>query len=210
MAIPTLKEWTTLRDKHKAPDANVTKALNAYWASGANTPKKYMVAYTALEKQLAAYISKLSGSASTKKKITDYPKFEKAFLDKFVGQVHKERVDTERGMATLSTYQAEIAKYMTMVQKLSKTKSTRDDLARFKSGPARGLSAMASRARNLTQEQLTVLNNITEEVKKVDRIVDTMPATMTQTEIGQRVQQIIDLSKEIATLAKNGSIVANK
>ena len=205
MPIPPLSEWNTLRNQHQAPDNGVTKALNAYWDSGASTPKTYMVAYTALEKALAAYITKVN-----KKKITDYPKFEKAFLDKFLGQVHKERVDTERGMARFATYQAEIAKFMTMVQKLDKKKSTRNDLAKFKSGPARGLSAMASQARGLTKEQLAVLNDITAEVKKVDTIVDTMPAQMTQVQVGQRVDQILTVAKNIAKLAKEGGIVANK
>ncbi len=205
MAIPTVKEWTELTKKYGVPGGTATKAFEAYWNSGASTPKTYKIAYTALEKALVAFIGKVN-----KKKVKDYPGFEREFLNKFLGQVHKELVDTERGMATLSTYQAEIAKFMAMAQKLDKQKGTRDDLARFKSGPARGLSAMASRARNLTSEQLLVLNKITEVVKGVDTIVDKMPAKTTQTDIAKYIGQIIDIAEEIAALAKNGGIVANK
>ncbi len=109
MAIPTVKEWTTAKTKYGAPDTaggvTVSKAFAAYWASGANTPKKYLVAYTALEKALATYIGKID-----KKKIKQYDAFEKEFLNGFIGKVHKERVDTERGMANLNTYKSEIVK----------------------------------------------------------------------------------------------------
>ena len=207
MAIPTVKEWTEFVKKYGVDGGAATKAFQAYWNSGANTPKTYLVAYTALETALVAYIGKVS---KTKKKIKDYETFEREFMNKYLGQVHKERMDTDRGMATLKTYQAEIAKFMTMVQKLSKTKSTREDLTKFKQGPARGLSAMASQARGLTKEQLVTLNKITQIIKGVDTIVDKMPAQVTQNQIAGYVGQIVDIAHEIATEAKEGGIVANK
>lgn len=205
MAIPTVKEWTTAKTKYGAPDTaggvTVSKAFAAYWASGANTPKKYMVAYTALEKALAAYIGKVD-----KKKIKQYDAFEKEFLNGFIGKVHKERVDTERGMANLNTYKAEVVKYMTMVQKLDTTKTQAIDLERFKQGPVRGLSAMASRATGLTTEQATVLANIDLELKKVDYLVDHMGANPTPKQVSGWVKDIIKNAKAIATLAKAGGI----
>ncbi len=205
MAIPTVKEWTTARTKYGAPDTaggvTVSKAFAAYWASGANTPKKYMVAYVALENALAKYIPKVD-----KKKIKDYAGFEKAFLDGFIGKVHKERVDTERGMANLNTYKAEVVKYMTMVQKLDKTKTLAIDLERFKQGPVRGLSAMASRAAGLTTEQAAVLKKIDLELKKVDYLVDHMGATPTRTQLSGWVTDIIKNAKVIAKIAKEGGI----
>lgn len=202
--IPNVSKWKELSKLHGAPDGGVTKALEAYWASNANTPKKYLVAYTALEKALAAYISKVS---KAQKKIKDYPAFEKAFLDKYVGAAHKNRVDTERGMATITTYKAELAKFMAMVQKLDKKKVTALDLSRFKSGPARGLSAMASQARNLKPEELKVLTDIRDEIKKVDAIVDKMPADATQKQLSGYVEQIIGIAEDIAKLAKDGGVI---
>ena len=38
--IPNISKWKELSTAHKAPDGGVTKALQAYWDSGANTPKK--------------------------------------------------------------------------------------------------------------------------------------------------------------------------
>ncbi len=204
--IPNVSKWTELYKRHGAPEGGVTKALQAYWNSNAGTPKTYLVAYTALEKALATYISKVSKSASTKKKMKDYATFEKTFLDKFVGAAHKNRMDTERGMATIKTYQAELVKFMAMVQKLSKDKTTRDDLSRFKSGPARGLSAMASQARNLTPEQLKTVTAIRDEVQKVDAIVDRMPATPTRTQLSQYVTQILAIANQIRKLAKAGGL----
>jgi hypothetical protein len=201
--IPNVSKWKELYTLHKAPDGGVTKALQTYWNSGANTPKKYLVAYTALEKSLAAYISKAS---KDKKKIKDYPTFEKTFLDKYVGAAHKNRVDTERGMATIKTYQAELVKFMAMVQKFDKKKVTAVDLGKFKSGPARGLSAMASQARYLTPEQVKTVTAIRDEIKKVDAIVDKMPADATQKQLSDYVEQIIDIAEEIAKLAKAGAL----
>jgi hypothetical protein len=206
MPVPPVSKWTTLIAKHKAPDTaggvTVSKALAAYWNSGASTPKTYMAAYMALETALGKYIGKVD-----KKKVKDYEAFEKSFLNDFIGQVHKDRTDTERGMATLSTYKAEIVKFMTMVQKLDKKKSTRTDLEKFKQGPARGLSAMASRARGLKPEEIQVLNAITNEVKKVDTVVDTMPATPTQTQLTGYVTSILTIAEDIRVLAKNGGII---
>jgi hypothetical protein len=203
--IPTVSKWTELAKLHKAPDGGVTKALQAYWASNANTPKKYLVAYTALEKALAAYISKMS--KSYQKKIKDYPKFEKTFLDKYVGAAHKNRVDTERGMATIATYKAEIVKFMGAVQKLNKETVTALDLGRFKSGPARGLSAMASQARGLTEEQVKVVGKIRDEVKKVDTIVDKMPADATQKQLTGYAEQILQIAHNIADIVEDNNLL---
>jgi hypothetical protein len=202
MPIPTKSEWTKLKTKYGVSDGVAGKAIDAYWSSGASTPKTYMAAYTALEKALVVYLQKVD-----KKKVKDYAGFEKEFLNKFVGQVHKERVDTERGMATLSTYKSEIVKFMSMVQKLDKKKSNRSDLEKFKQGPARGLSAMASRARGLDAEQVKVLNAITAEVKDVDKVVDGMPAKPTQTEIGTYVTKILATAEKIRVIAQKGGIV---
>ncbi len=202
MPIPTQGEWTKVKKDFGVPDGIATKAIDAYWKSGASTPKTYMAAYTALEKALVTYLQKLD-----KKKIKDYAGFEKLFLNKFIGQVHKERVDTERGMATLTTYQSEIVKFMSMVQKLDKKKSTRSDLEKFKQGPARGLSAMASRARGLNAEQVKVLNAITDEVKKVDKVVDGMVAKPTATQLTGYVTQILAIAEKIRVVAKDGKII---
>src|SRR4051812_16147302 len=109
--IPTLNTWKALALKHKAPDSGVTKAMEVYWNSGANTPQKYLVAYTNLEKSLGAYLTKVHKDTKLQKKMTDYAAFEKTFLDKYVAAAHKNRLDTERGMAGANTYKAEVVKY---------------------------------------------------------------------------------------------------
>lgn len=204
--IPNVSKWKELTTHHGAPDGGVTKAMQAYWNSGANTPKTYLVAYTNLEKALAAYIGKVSKDAKLKKKMTDYPTFEKTFLDKFVGAAHTNRLDTERGMAGVATYKAEVVKFMTMVQKLDKAKSTAVDLSRFKSGPARGLSAMASQARGLNTDQVKTVNAIRAEVQKVDTIVDRMPADANRNQLSGYVTQILAIAEEIRKLAKAGGM----
>jgi hypothetical protein len=204
--IPNVSKWKELYKLHGAPDGGVTKALESYWASGANTPKTYLVAYTNLEKALAAYITKVNKDAKLKKKITEYATFEKTFLDKYLAAAHVNRADTERGMAGVATYKAEVVKFMAMVQKLSQTKATALDISRFKSGPARGLSAMASQARGLNAEQVKTVNAIRDEVKKVDGIVDKMPATTTQEQRNGYVTQILAIAEAIRKLAKAGGM----
>ena len=190
-----------MQKKYGVPGGAATKAIGAYWSSGASTPKTYMAAYTALETALVAYIGKVD-----KKKVKDYPGFEKDFLNKFIGQVHKERMDTERGMATLSTYKAEIAKFMSMVQKLNKDKSTKVDLEKFKQGPARGLSAMASRARGLEPEEVKTLEEITTHIKEVDKIVDTMVAAPDRPVLKKAVEDIVAIAQKIRVTAQKGQI----
>ncbi len=202
--IPTLSAWKTFRTLHGAPDKNVTKALTAYWNSGADTPKKHLASYTALEKELNTYITKLS--TSEKKKIKEYDKFQQAFLDKYLGMAHKNRADTERGMAGVATYKAEVVKFMAMVQKLDKNKTTAVDLGKFKSGPARGLSAMASQARGLNQQQATAANAIRDVIMGVDNIVDHMPAQPTKTQLSGYVTQITEIAEQVADLAEHAGL----
>jgi hypothetical protein len=153
---------------------------------------------------MAAYISKLSKSKSSQKKIKDYSKFEKTFLDKFLGAAHVNRVDTQRAMAGAQVYKQEIIKFMSGVQQLNKKTATAIELGRFKSGPARGLSAMASKLRNLTEEQNTTVTAIRDEVKKVDTIVDGMKKTDGPKEHKAYVKQILAVAEEVRKLAKAG------
>jgi hypothetical protein len=46
--MPNTSKWIELYQAHGAPDGGITKAMEAYWNSGANTPQKYLVQYTAL------------------------------------------------------------------------------------------------------------------------------------------------------------------
>ena len=65
---------------------------------------------------------------------------------------------------------------------------------------------MASQARGLNTEQVKTVNAIRDEIKKVDAIVDKMPATATQTQINGYVTQILVIAEEIRTLAKAGGM----
>jgi hypothetical protein len=65
---------------------------------------------------------------------------------------------------------------------------------------------MASQARNLTTDQLATVNAIRDEIKKVDAIVDHMPADASQQVLSGYVDDIITIAKEIARLAKAGDI----
>jgi hypothetical protein len=205
--IPPTSKWKELSKKHGAPDGGVTKALDAYWNSGASTPQKYLVAYTNLEKALATYITKVDKDAKGKKKITDYAGFQKLFLDEYLGVAHMNVQDTKRGMAGIQQLKEEIVKYMRAVQMLSLTKATAVDLGSFKSGPARGLGAMETRVRGLTVEQLNVARAIRAEVTKIDAIVDHMPPKTTQTQINGYVKQIIVISEAIRKIAKKGGML---
>src|SRR4029079_3670804 len=107
----------------------------------------------------------------------------------------------------VKTYQAEIVKFMGMVQKLSPTKATAIDLEHFKQGPSRGLSAMASKVRGMTKEQLKVANDIRDELAKVDTIVDTKPANASQKQINGYVKQIMTIANTCRKIAKAGDML---
>jgi len=206
MAIPTHKEWIAVKKKFgvadKAGKNSVGKALDAYWKSNAKTPKEYQVALTKLEAELNKYITTID-----KKKVKQYDAFQREFLNKYLGQAHKEKNDTMRAMATLKTYQAEIAKFMTAVQKLDPAKTKKVDIDRFKSGPVRGMTAMARSVRGLSTEQVKVLNDINGWLGTIDKAIDTMPNTVDRQGIKDCVLATRKTAEKIADLAEAGKII---
>jgi hypothetical protein len=140
MPIPTRKQWQDTKKKYGVPDGavsgiNLGQEIDKYWKS--NTAKEQAAALTVLETKLNTYITKID-----KKKIKQYPAFEKDFLNNYLGQAHFMREDLKRYAANAEVYKKELMKFFTAVQKLDKQKSTEGDLQKFRSGPVRGLTAM--------------------------------------------------------------------
>jgi hypothetical protein len=206
MPIPLHKDWIAIKKKYGVADGaakniHVGKELDAYWNSGAKTPQAYNTALTKLETALNTYITSVD-----KKKVKQYDAFQKEFLDKFLGQAHKEKEDTKRAMADLKVYQAEIAKFMTMVQKLDANKSTKVDLDKFKSGPVRGMSAMSKGVRGLTQQQSKAVTEINGWLKMTEDAINNMKAP-TQTDIKEFVEATIKTAEKIHDEAKDGGLL---
>ncbi len=206
MPIPTHKEWKTLKQKYGVADGaaknvNVGKELDAYWSSGAKTPQAYNTALTKLETALNKYITTID-----KKKVKQYDAFEKEFLDKFLGAAHKDKEDTKRAMADLKVYQAEIAKFMTMVQKFDADKLAKADVDRFKSGPVRGMSAMSKSVRGLTPDQMKGVTEINGWLKTIEDAVNAMKAP-TPKDLKDFVEATIKTAEKIKDVAKDSGLL---
>lgn len=168
--IPSHKNWTDLKKLHDVADGavsgiNIGKALDTYHASvkaGARFALPNAEACGKLETVLSTYIGKLD-----KKKVKkDYAKFEKAFLDNYVGAAHAKKEDFKRYQADADTYRKEIASFFTMVQRMPPQKTTLEDLQKFRSGPLRGLSAVGSGLRDRDID-LTAINKTAGEIQGV-------------------------------------------
>jgi hypothetical protein len=196
MSIPKRSEWKTHKTQYgvatgAVSGVDVGKALDTYWNSGATTPKEQYASLEVLEKVLAAYISKLD-----KKKVKQYPAFQKVFLDKYVGEAHKLKEDSKRYYANTETYKKELAKYFTATQRLKKGVTTKDDLEKYKSGPLRGLSALGKSVRGVDVSEIDGwLGNVNDAVQK-------LPSNPSRQQLDDFVETTIKTAEKVATLAK--------
>jgi hypothetical protein len=196
MSIPKHSEWKTLKTKYGAATGAVSgidvgKALDKYWNSGAKTPKEQYASLEALEKTLAAYISKLD-----KKKVKQYAAFQKVFLDNYVGEAHKLKEDSKRYYADAETYKKELAKFFTATQQLKKGSTTKDQLEKYKSGPVRGLSALGKSVRKVD------LSDIDGWLGTINDAVQKLPATPSRSQLDDFVDTTIKTAEKVAELAK--------
>jgi hypothetical protein len=196
MSIPKHSEWKTMKTKYGVATGgvsgiNVGKALDNYWNSGAKTPKEQYASLEALEKVLAAYISKLD-----KKKVKQYAPFQKAFLDDYVGEAHKLKEDAKRYYADIDTYKKELAKFFTATQQLEKGKTTKNDLEKYKSGPVRGLTALGKSVRKVD------ISDIDGWLGTINDAVQKLPATPSRQELDDFVDVTIKTAEKISSLAK--------
>ncbi len=196
MSIPKRSEWKTLKTKYGVADGavsgiNVGNELDKYWNSGAQTAKDQLAALTALELKLNTYITKLD-----KKKVKQYDPFQKEFLNKYLGEAHKLKEDSKRYNANVDIYKKELVKFFTSVQALDKTRTTKEDLEKFKSGPVRGLSALGKNVRGADVSQIDGwLDTINEAVQK-------LPKDPSRGEIETFIDATIKTAEKVKELAQ--------
>lgn len=194
--VPKHSEWKAMKKKYGVADGAVRgidlgKELDKYWNSKASTPVQQLALLEPLEVKLKNYIEKLD-----KKKVKQYDAFVKAYLDGYLGEVHKLAVDNKRYRATAAIYKTELAKFFTAVQKLDKDKTTKNDIEKFKSGPVRGLSAVGSNAKGVKPQEIDGwLGTINEAVQK-------LPPNPSRVEIETFIEATIKTAEEIAKIAK--------
>jgi hypothetical protein len=196
MSIPKHSEWKALKTKYGVATGAVSgidvgKELDLYWNSGATTPKEQLAALTALEVKLAAYISKLD-----KKKVKQYAPFQKEFLDKYVGEAHKQKEDAKRYNANAELYKKELIKFFTAVQALDKERTTKDDLEKFKSGPVRGLSALGKNVRGVD------VTKIDEWLGTINTAVQALPNDASDAKIAVFIDATVKTAEQIKALAR--------
>jgi hypothetical protein len=200
MGIPTRKEWKALKSKHKVADGatkgvSVGEALDKYWNSGAKNAKQQQASLATLELALNSYITKID-----KKKVQkDYPVFEKTFLDKYLGEAHKQKQDAGRYNANTDLYKKELIKFFTAVQALNKSTSDATALDKFRSGPVRGVTALGKNVSGV-------------DVTEIDRWLGTIDAAVLafhadmkryeRTKIEEFVTATIKTAEEIKKLAQ--------
>jgi hypothetical protein len=167
--IPTHAKWKTFKKECGVADGavsgiNVGKALDAYdnaVKTGIQYAKANAEAAAKLEGVLATYIQKLD-----KKKVKDYAKFQKKFLDDYVGAAKAKAEDFKRYSADAETYKKELASFFSMVQRFPVNGTTDEDLQKFKSGPLRGLSAVGSGLKDASID-LTPIDKRAADIQKL-------------------------------------------
>jgi hypothetical protein len=196
MSIPKHSEWKTLKTKYGVATGavrgvDVGKALDRYWNSNAKTAKEQHASLAALEKTLATYISKLD-----KKKVKQYPAFQKIFLNQYVGEAHKLAEDAKRYYADADTYKKELIKFFTATQRLKTGVTTKNDLEKYKSGPVRGLSALGKSVRKVD------LSDIDGWLGTINDAVQKLPSDPSRRELDDFVAATIKTAEQVAKLAK--------
>ena len=148
--IPTHAKWKAFKKDCGVADGAVSgidlgKALDTYDKS-AKTGIQFAIANgeaaRKLEGVLANYIQKLD-----KKKVKEYAKFQKKFLDDYVGAAKAKADDFKRYSADAETFKKELSSFFSMVQRFPVDGTTEADLQKFKSGPLRGFRAGLCRRR---------------------------------------------------------------
>lgn len=199
MSIPKHKAWQDLKKKYGVGDGavsgvNVGAELDRYWK--ANNAKEQMAALVSLEAKLNTYITKLD-----KKKVKQYPQFQKEFLNEYLGEAHHLKEDLKRYSATADIYRKELAKFFTAVQKLDKKKSTAADLQKFRSGPVRGLTAMGKQAQGVDTKEIDAwLGTINDAVQK-------LPSAPSAAELEAFVTATVKTAEKIAKIARQQKLV---
>ena len=162
LLIPTHTKWKEFKKKWGVPDGavsgiNVGKALDAFHSkekagTSRTTLQGNLAACQELEKVLSNFISKLD-----KKKIKEYEKFKKAFLDGYAGIVHAKAEDYKRYSADAETYGKEILALCNAATKLKKEGTTLKELQDFRSGPVRGALAVGTGTTGVDTSQIKPL-----------------------------------------------------
>lgn len=199
--IPKRKAWQDLKKKYGVPDGatvgvKVGDELDLYWKS-ISSPKTIVAAAARVEEKLATYIKKID-----KKKVKDYPKFEKEFLDNFLAPAHLKGVEMKRMAADKKIIQGELANFFNGVTKLDPAKSSLDDLQKFKSGPLRGLYAVGKSARGVD------LRDIDKLCAPLNDGIDKLPKDISQQDLGVFVKKIFTTAKAVQADAKDKGILA--
>lgn len=206
---PTTAMWKKLKEKYGVPDkavkgVDVAKALDQYWTdmSGKRPPQMVPIAEEC-EQVLAKYISKFD---KKKVRIPEYDKFEKEFLDDFVGAMHEMADDFRRYTADIGLYAAELRKFFNSVTKLDPEKTTLNDLEAFKSGPQRGLTALAKSVKGIDPTEIDkLLGKINDTIDKMSAKNKTDP--IPQLLIDNFVAAIGAAAEKIAKIAKAQDII---
>ncbi len=204
---PTHKMWKALKKKYDVPDGAVKgidlgKAIDKYWKDmeGKRPPQMVAVAQEC-EQVLANYIGKFD-----KKKVKEYAKFEKEFLDDFVGAMHEMADDFSRYTADIELYAAELRKFFASVTKLEVGNTTLNDLEGFKSGPQRGLTALAKSVKGIDPTEIDkLLGTINDTIDKMSAKNQTDP--IPQKLIDNFVSAIHAAAEKIAKIAKAQEII---
>ncbi len=199
--IPSRTKWKALKKTHEVADGAVSgvdlgKALDAYDAAvkaGVRFALANADAAEKLEKTLATYISKLD-----KKKVKkDYAKFEKTFLDDYVGAAKAKKDDFKRYSADAETFKKELTSFFTAIQKLTPNKTTDAELQKFKSGPLRGLSAVGSGLRDANVD----LSEINKHAADIQKLIDA--AAGKDGAVIEKVREaIVKLAEDLAAEAR--------
>lgn len=204
--IPTHTKWTKLKEACGVPTGAVSgvdlgKSLDTYESKekqGVSRPiiEGNVSALEELEKVLNKYITKID-----KKKVTNYSKFEKAFMDDYLGAVHEKKEDFKRYLATSETYGKEILKLCSAAAQLPKEGATLKMLQVFRQGAVRGAIAVGTAASGV-------------DTSKIRPLLDAMDTTINTKLKDDTPQKLLDqfvtsvhvAAERIHTLAKQQNL----
>ena len=201
--IPKRADWQKLKAAAGVPDGaakgiNLGDVLDKFHKAydGAKTPADRIKVLQPLALQLADYVKKVD-----KKGVKDYAKFEKAFLDNYIGAAHELIEDLKRYNASADVYGKELLKLFAMATKLKKTGATLAEIQAFKSGPLRGASAVGSNAKGVDTSRIDAV------LAPVNKVIDKLPAKPDQAMLDAVVRHVHLAVERVGELAKEQQIL---
>ena len=200
--IATRDEWKTFKTKYGVADGaakgvDLGPELDSYWKivrAPKTVAKQMFAAREHLEIVFSNYVKALD-----MKKVKD-PKFQQAFLDNYLGQIHKVNEDAKRYKASAATYKSELGKLATTVMGLKPATVTKDDLEKFKSGPVRGVSAMGKSLAGFDVHAIDAL------LGQINNAVQKLPPNPDRETLKTFVANTVKVSKAIAQEAINAGL----